>query len=97
MESKKVETLRKNKIKGKIGEWLSKKNFEIKNLGFSPKRSPKGQDFTASEMNWMSGKKRKVYIESKVNKSKLSKLQKKTMKKALSNGDRYQVDRWSLK
>ncbi|HPD81534.1 MAG TPA: hypothetical protein PK357_00350 [Candidatus Pacearchaeota archaeon] len=90
------EKLKENQIKGKIGEQLSKKNWEIKNLGFSPKRDPKGQDFTSTEMNWMTGKVRKVHIESKVNNSRLSKLQKSTRDKVIKRGDRYQIDKWKV-
>jgi hypothetical protein len=89
--------LKKNKENGKIGEQLSKRKWEIQHMGFSPTRSPKGQDFIAEAIDVRTFKPLKVHIESKVNSSKLSPLQKKTKIEVIKSGNVYQTDRWKLK
>ncbi len=95
-KKKKAERLKENIIKGKRGEELTRRKWSIKHLGLSPKRDPYGQDFSVDEARPLSGRVQKTRIESKGNKSRLSKLQKKRKAEAKKKGERYVVERWRI-
>ncbi|RJO62821.1 MAG: hypothetical protein C4542_01865 [Dehalococcoidia bacterium] len=84
----KVDTLSRNRKKGKAGEDIVKLRHTLRVE--EVERAPKGKDFTVRERNLITGRvTRTTHIEVKTGKAKLSPLQKKT-KQSKSN---YKVER----
>lgn len=80
-KKKKAEQLRKNKIKGKAGEFEAKVILNLR--GFEMERNPIGKDFIAKRRNPLNPKQvlETRNIEVKTGRSKLSRRQKETEKK----------------